>query len=118
MAQPESVALARAMVAELGHAAGVDERCLPELELMASELVTNALEHGGDPVRLTVLASVGEVRVEVFDAGRDMPVHDGFPPPHQEHGRGLLIVSALSDRFGVDAEPAGGKTVWFERAVS
>jgi hypothetical protein len=37
--------------------------------------------------------------------------------PDAENGRGLALLAAVTDRWGVDPEPRGGKTVWFECAV-
>ncbi|WP_254396844.1 hypothetical protein [Streptomyces sp. AC558_RSS880] len=37
--------------------------------------------------------------------------------PNAENGRGLALLAAVTDRWGADPEPRGGKTVWFECAV-
>jgi len=82
--------------------------------LLASELVTNAVVHGTPPVDVSVLAIPDGFRVAVGDEHPDVPT-----PRHamreDEHGRGLLLVDRLSDRWGVDARPPG-KIVWFELA--
>jgi anti-sigma regulatory factor (Ser/Thr protein kinase) len=80
--------------------------------LLVTELVTNAVLHARSPVR---------VQVEVDDHQVRIGVHDDAPqPPVQRQaseealgGRGLLLLDALSDRWGYDAQPPG-KTVWFE----
>ncbi|WP_432546252.1 ATP-binding protein [Kineococcus sp. SYSU DK004] len=87
-------------------------RVLDEAQLLVSELVTNAVRHGGPPVR---------VRVECDGtAGLQVSVSDGHParpvrrdvPPDAEGGRGVALVDIISDRWGVSS--AGrGKTVWF-----
>jgi anti-sigma regulatory factor (Ser/Thr protein kinase) len=87
--------------------------------LCVSELATNALVHGVPPGRGFLLRLVpydedGGVRVEVHDSG------DGVPAlPRQdvqepgEGGRGLLLVSELADKWGVEARHPG-KIVWCE----
>jgi anti-sigma regulatory factor (Ser/Thr protein kinase) len=90
--------------------------------LIVAELAANAIQHGhvrGRDFRLVlILGSDGHLRVEVTDARADrlpQPAHAG---PAGEAGRGLLIVAALADRWGVDHCPAPPecKTVWAELA--
>ncbi|MFD8309233.1 ATP-binding protein [Streptomyces sp. NPDC059690] len=81
--------------------------------LCVSELVTNAVIHGVPPGRQLRLILRNEGRVLVVE------VHDSGPGvPHvvddaDEGGRGLLLVSALSDKWGV-RERELGKAVWCE----
>ena len=84
--------------------------------LCVSELVTNALLHGVPPGRQFMLFlryDGRELRVAVHDSGPGVP----FVAEHAEHadegGRGLLLVSALSDKWGV-GERELGKVVWCE----
>ncbi|MEU9455998.1 ATP-binding protein [Streptomyces sp. NPDC048277] len=89
-----------------------------DVSLCVSELATNALLHGAPPGRgfLLRLRYDGDVvRVEVHDSGAGTPriadETDG------EGGRGLLLVAALTDKWGV-CERALGKVVWAEFARS
>ena len=78
--------------------------------LVATELLTNAMEHGRAPIRLTVALAAECVRVEVHDAAADPPQqqpHDLWAP----RGRGLQLVDGLSRRWGWSPD-AAGKTVW------
>ncbi|MEI5097973.1 ATP-binding protein [Streptomyces sp. PmtG] len=87
-----------------------------DITLCVSELTTNALLHGVPPgrgFRLRLIHDgVDGVRVEVHDSGngRPRPVGEGVA---DESGRGLLLVAALADAWGV-AECAPGKVVWAE----
>ncbi|MEV6163854.1 ATP-binding protein [Streptomyces sp. NPDC052052] len=86
---------------------------LDDVLLCVSELATNALVHGVPPgrgylVRLLLRDDGRWMRVEVHDSG------DGAPAvrePDGESGRGLLIVDALADAWGV-GERDPGKVVW------
>ena len=84
------------------------------VELLVSELVTNAVSHVGAGVRLRVERLPAGVRVRVFDDGdASVPTPRHRVPPDAPTGRGLLIVDNLADRWGVEATDAG-KQVWFE----
>jgi anti-sigma regulatory factor (Ser/Thr protein kinase) len=79
--------------------------------LCVSELATNALVHGVPPGRgfLLRIRYDGDVlRVEVHDSGPGVP---RIADAADEGGRGLLLVAALSDKWGV-AERELGKVVW------
>ncbi len=105
---PDSPAYARRLVRERLGRGPTDEA-----ELLASELVTNALVHTDrGPIRMAIEVDGGVVRVEVRDAD-PRPPELADPAPEDEHGRGLALVEALSERWGVDRRP-DGKVVWFE----
>jgi anti-sigma regulatory factor (Ser/Thr protein kinase) len=89
-------------------------------ELLATEIVTNALQHTGGGAVLTATLSQGparRLRVEVHDtlARRPPPRPPDTVRPADDatSGRGLLLVEALADTWGIQARGAG-KTVWFE----
>ncbi|MEV0224188.1 ATP-binding protein [Streptomyces sp. NPDC050704] len=94
-------------------------------ELVASELLTNAHPHTRGPYALRLrLADSGRLRVGVWDADPKVPPGFGGPPgalddvpPEAEHGRGLHLVRACADAWGVQVprEPGaskGGKLLW------
>jgi PAS domain S-box-containing protein len=86
-----------------------------QLKLLATELVTNSCRHAaaaGDPIGLVLAVDRGVVRLSVTDTGPGFSAPDGEPNPDDENGRGLFIVAAMADRWGVDAE--GGSRVWLE----
>ena len=93
-----------------------------DAELLASELVANAAEHGdGTPITLAMRrhAEPGGrpgITCEVTDTSPAMP-QPGDPGPDAERGRGLAIVAALAHTSGVRASQAG-KTTWFTLALT
>ncbi|MFE1272319.1 ATP-binding protein [Streptomyces sp. NPDC058758] len=91
-------------------------------ELLTAELVANAVEHtsGEGPIELVVelLAAPGGCQIEVHDPDPARPGQLVCPDPDtevdpwQEHGRGLLLIRALSSDCG-HRPTARGKAVWF-----
>ncbi|MGV9278395.1 ATP-binding protein [Streptomyces griseosporeus] len=96
---------------------GVDGRRAADVLVCVSELATNALLHGVPPGRgflLRLLPYEGVLRVEVHDSGDGVPaIPEGEDGEAAEGGRGLLLVAALSDKWGV-GERDPGKVVWCE----
>lgn len=81
-------------------------------ELLTSELVTNALVHTDDDAVLTATLGPHRLRVEV----RDFATRRPRPRPASgdaTDGRGLVLLEALADAWGVRAHGVG-KSVWFE----
>lgn len=88
-------------------------------EIVVTELLTNALLHGAPPVHLVVRTDDEgtRARIEVHDGSRSLPVR---PRPSSDAmtGRGLALVDALSEGWGVTpAANAVGKAVWAEVTV-
>jgi anti-sigma regulatory factor (Ser/Thr protein kinase) len=104
-----AVAAARSFV--MGVLPEVAQQTRDRIELMVSELTTNAVKHTHSRFNVTVVADDRRVRVEVNDEGERAPVRR-HPAPTDTSGRGLMIVQALSDEWGVDLHD-GDKTVWF-----
>lgn len=84
------------------------------LGLLVSELVTNAVVHGGGRRELEVEADICEssVRVQVRDAGPGFVPRPRALEPDEVGGWGLFLVERLAGRWGVSC--GGGTTVWFE----
>jgi anti-sigma regulatory factor (Ser/Thr protein kinase) len=80
--------------------------------LLTSEVVTNAVVHGDGTVMVRAQTGDGRLRVEVQDDGDGAPVVQDAERD-DEGGRGLALVAALADDWGVERVP-GGKYVWFE----
>ncbi|KAA0942802.1 ATP-binding protein [Streptomyces apricus] len=121
---PRAPGIARATLRTV--LAAHDLSCLaPTAELLASELLTNAHLHtrGSYALRVRSSAEPGRLRVAVWDS--DSRVPPGFtappaagrvPPESAENGRGLHLVRACADTWGVHVlEGArGGKLLWAE----
>ncbi|MCC9307308.1 ATP-binding protein [Kitasatospora sp. RB6PN24] len=96
---------------------------MQDVRLLASEVINNAVLHTGKPAIVSATWDGAVVRVAVTDESIQQPVvpghsdedPDAHPDEERTHGRGISLVMALSDTWGVDTdEDAGTKTVWFE----
>ncbi|MGW2619141.1 SpoIIE family protein phosphatase [Streptomyces sp. NPDC001500] len=84
-------------------------------ELVVSELVTNAIRYASGPIRLRLIR--GRTLIcEVFDGGATAP-HLRHPRATDEGGRGLLLVSQVSGRWGTRFLPEG-KVIWTEQSLA
>ena len=113
-AVPQSAAKARKFITEICNAAELGENICATAALLTSELVTNAIRYGGSRAVLEAAAPGGVLRVSVRDDNPALPVVGPHPSPTAESGRGLQLVSALADDWGVEDTDNGGKAVWFE----
>lgn len=114
VASVEAAAQARALVSDVlrrgGHPELSDTACL-----LTGELVANAVVHAGAPVELVVDLDPSRLAVEVFDPSNADPV-PCEAGPHDTCGRGLAMVEALADEWGVHRirpTDSPGKSVWF-----
>ncbi|MFI1280874.1 ATP-binding protein [Streptomyces sp. NPDC020858] len=81
-------------------------------QLLASELVTNALRHAHGPIRVHLRVHGALLRCEVEDADPTGPVPRSAGAD-AESGRGIELVDALAQTWGSDSTLTG-KTTWFE----
>lgn len=86
-----------------------------DVELLATEVTANAIRHAGTSATAIVRFLGARLRVEVGDASPVMPVKREVSLD-SEGGRGVPLVDALSDSWGV-IPTSGGKRVWFEVPV-
>jgi anti-sigma regulatory factor (Ser/Thr protein kinase) len=111
------------------HAAGEARRALAagyptlpstvqdDLALLVTELVTNAVRHGGAvgdrPLHVEFARMDGRMRVEVIDPGTDFDSPSRPGKGDSNGGWGLFLVDRIAERWGVRRAP-GGTCVWFE----
>jgi anti-sigma regulatory factor (Ser/Thr protein kinase) len=106
---------AKSALAELLGRPASDALC-EDLELIVSELVTNAVRAGSGTVGVSVALENERAVVRVSDEA------SGWPEPrdadiYDTGGRGLPLVSAISSSWGVRLSP-NGKVVWAELRVA
>jgi anti-sigma regulatory factor (Ser/Thr protein kinase) len=111
-AGPAAAAEARSRVREAVGAWGVPVD-LDDAVLLTSELVANAVLHGGGAVTLSVRAGGGRLRVDVRDMSEDLPAAGADPGADAVSGRGLMLVKALAAEWGSYPATGGGKAVFF-----
>ena len=90
----------------------LSEDTLGDVELLSSELITNAVTHAEAVCAVHVRWNGTRLRVEVTDTDEQMPAL-GDIGLEETGGRGLVLVEALSSDWGVERDLAG-KRVWFE----
>ena len=89
------------------------DSALCDVELLSSELITNAVVHTQAPSTVCVSWNGEQLRVEVTDIDPQLPAACTDPAELlAESGRGLVLVRALAAEWGAQPDPAG-KRVWF-----
>lgn len=89
------------------------------VELLASELITNACKATGsrtDNVAMRLSATPGVLILEVWDANHTAPRRQ-VADPDAEGGRGLMLVEALANQWHFYRPRSGGKVVWCSLAL-
>lgn len=94
-----------------------------DLDLVISELVTNAVRHGGGCTRVELRATGRTLRLSVNDDRATPPVVPPVAPPAarplRESGRGMLLVETIAARWGVHRiRHHGGKAVWLDLSLT
>lgn len=110
----ESLRDARRLVADA--LSGSPEDVRDAAVLLAGEVITNAVVHGGGWFLLQVDADPARVRIEVTDSSAGRP-RVLTSTGDREHGRGMAIVDAIATAWGT-VHLGTHKSVWFELAVS
>ncbi|WP_427164880.1 SpoIIE family protein phosphatase [Streptomyces sp. C1-1] len=112
-ADPAAVAGARRMASEQLTAWGLAELDF-STELIVSELVTNAIRYGSEPIELRLIRA--DVLIcEVSDSSSTAP-HLRRARVFDEGGRGLLLVAQVAERWG-SRHTSTGKTIWAEQPL-
>jgi anti-sigma regulatory factor (Ser/Thr protein kinase) len=112
-ARATSPAVARRLLHD-ALASALAPQTLDEVDIMVTELVTNAVLSARTPCEVIVtVVDHDRLRVAVHDFDPSPPI----PTPidaTSNGGRGLHIIEALAADWGTDAHPTNGKVVWFE----
>jgi CheY-like chemotaxis protein/anti-sigma regulatory factor (Ser/Thr protein kinase) len=106
-----SVPLAREFVRGLLRDWGADH-LFDEASLVVTELAANAVLHARSPYEVRLTHVDGVLRIEVADEDPGTPEPQPFSAV-AESGRGIVLVSAVSASWGIDARP-DGKVTWAE----
>ncbi|HLM26421.1 MAG TPA: ATP-binding protein [Thermoleophilaceae bacterium] len=83
------------------------------LALVTTEVVSNAMRHGGQPIRLEIVPLAGTVRVVVRSQGGEFGWNGRPRMAGQVGGWGLVIVNRLADRWGIRRVDDSNE-VWLE----
>jgi anti-sigma regulatory factor (Ser/Thr protein kinase) len=110
---PTSVGAARRFVRDVLMSRQIDDGVVDTVELLTSEVVTNAIVHGRSGPQLVVEIGEDVVRVAVRDLSPQEPVRR-LGRLDDISGRGVVIVEELASAWGVELVRGGGKQVWFE----
>lgn len=89
---------------------------IDDAELVASELVTNAIRHGDGAIELRLIALPGRVRIAVLDANPVDSPHVAAERELADGGRGMLLVDTICLEWGHDSDEHG-KVVWADIAA-
>ena len=113
--QPEDAAPGRArrFIEQTLRRWGHDGSVIDDARLLVSELVTNAVRHTRSPFSVSIASHPAKLRLAVRDMSSAVPVTDGRSTDAPTGGRGLQIVAAVADDWGVVTAPPG-KTIWAE----
>ncbi|MGW3183757.1 ATP-binding protein [Kitasatospora sp. NPDC001119] len=110
---------ARTVLPTLGLDGRQQDTVLDDVQLVLSELGTNAVVHGCGGERPDVMLTaclrydMSVLRVSVTDPGLGRPEYRSATN-EATCGRGLMLVTAVVSRFGVEELPQGGKEIWAE----
>jgi anti-sigma regulatory factor (Ser/Thr protein kinase) len=101
---------------------GLSRDVIDDAALLMTELVTNAVRYAkplpGDVLQVGWELHAGSLMLRITDGGgRDAP-HRLDAGPRDTRGRGLAIVEAVAERWGVEREVGDLSTVWAELAVT
>jgi anti-sigma regulatory factor (Ser/Thr protein kinase) len=112
-AELTSPGAARLFVKEALRHWGQEESVIEDARLLISELAANAVIHTQSPFSVSIASEPSRLRLAVHDRSNAVPTTIGRSEDAPAGGRGLQIVAAVADDWGVVTNPLG-KTVWAE----
>jgi anti-sigma regulatory factor (Ser/Thr protein kinase) len=107
----EAVREARSIVRHYG--GELSTEIVEDAELLASEVVTNAVRHGGPVIEFAVAVDAASLTVRVSDGSSRLPNLRDDSALDEPSGRGLKMVDQVATEWGVELVAGDGKTVWF-----
>ena len=113
---PESVGAARRTIVRQLQAWGLNAS-IDDMQLVASELITNALRYGADPIEFRLSVREDRLRLEVSDANTTDIPQPRQAADHESTGRGMPLIDALTASWGAQVSGAR-KVVWAEITIS
>ena len=113
-AHPSSVAEARRRMSELAEAL-LDEDRMADLQLVLSEVVSNAVRHGSDTesIMLAITPKSDYLCVQVTDSGTGLAPRPRATVPDENGGWGFFLIEYMTRRWGMTREDRHTR-VWFE----
>jgi hypothetical protein len=87
-----------------------------DVEPLISDLTANAVPHAGGVEHIDLSCTGATVRIAVHDRS-SAGVEARVAEPGVDHGRGLILVAALTCCWGTHQRLGDGKDVWFESAL-
>lgn len=87
-----------------------------DVALLVSELATNAVLHARSDFTVSIEIQAQRAHVEVFDRNTRLPTFSAVRADAHS-GRGLMLLQALSEAWGVQSHSDSGKTIWFDLSV-
>ncbi len=110
-ATPAAAAKARRFIAEALLELGLSNQAIEDAVLLTSEAVADTLAHSGMAMNVVVMADESMARVEVHDVPGSAPlVH----PSLALSGRGLRVIAAVAEAWGIERCTGHGRCLWFE----
>jgi len=106
-----SVPQARALATEVCERWQVTPTVSARVQVIVTELASNAIRHAGTPLELVLRRSDMYIHIAVLDGDEHPPRLRGTERPHDEGGRGLLLVEAFSAAWGFNLT-VDGKSTW------
>jgi len=101
----------------------VDRRWGTDLEIALTEACANVVKHaaGADTFEVRLDVAADHCAIDVLDAGAGFDTErplDVTPAPRSEHGRGLLLISALTENVRMQSAPRRGSLIHFEKSFT
>lgn len=114
-ARPESVALAREAISEMGREMAFSDRRVGDLRVVVTEACMNAAVHAydrpGGEFHVSAEPDGDCIEITVSDTGMGIKPHPAIGAPAPSARLGLLLMAALSERIEISSRPAGGTRI-------